>query len=98
MQCTPQELVVLVKYFKKAAVAFESFDKPKDIGFNSDILNNIIYSLVNLQKPIKELEGMVLFKEALQGNKHKMYADAEKYPELQEFDAVGSVPFLACFE
>ncbi|TFK42973.1 muts domain V-domain-containing protein [Crucibulum laeve] len=84
-QCTPKELAVLLTAFRKIANAFECYDvdaPPSIVGFKSEILNEIIYSLPKLKDPIDQLISMVNLKEAEAGNKHTIWTDPQQYPGI----------------
>jgi hypothetical protein len=67
-------------------------DTPADVGFKSNLLNDIISTLPRLKEPMKELMGAVNLKKAADGNKIQMWTDNDKYPLIAETDFVR--PFL----
>ena len=87
-QCTPQELAGILKAFNKIAIAFDSFDNPSDVGFNSKLLNEIIFSLPKLKEPMKDLLGIMSLKKAAEGKKDTMWNDPERYPNIADMDMV----------
>ncbi|KAG6831187.1 hypothetical protein H0H92_012327 [Tricholoma furcatifolium] len=91
-QCTPQELAVLLPAFNKIAIAFEGFATPSEVGFKSDLLNEIIYSIPRLRQPLKELLGAVHLNKAAEGRKDTMWTDPDRFPEIS--DAEASIMFV----
>ncbi|KAF9466351.1 DNA mismatch repair protein MSH3 [Collybia nuda] len=91
-QCTPQELALLLPAFEKIGDAFEAIETPSDGGFKSTVLNDIVYSLPKLKRPIKELLGAISLKQAAKGLKDTMWMDPERYPGIADADlAIQSV-------
>jgi DNA mismatch repair protein MSH3 len=88
LQCTPQELATILTAFNKIAIAFDSFDKPSDVGFKSIFLNEIIFSLPKLKEPMKDLLGIMSLKKAAEGRKDTMWNDPERYPNIADMDMV----------
>lgn len=88
MKCTPQELAVLLPAFKKVATAYQPVETPADVGFNSSILNDTIFSFPKLMEPMKELMGAISMKYAAQGRKDRLWTDPERYPAIADADLV----------
>lgn len=89
-KCTPKELSVLLPAFHKIATSFHPFESPSEVGFTSTILNDIIFSLPKLKSDIQGLVDSVLLKQAAEGKKDTMWADADKYPAIADIDLVCS--------
>lgn len=87
-QCTPQELAVLLPAFNKIGVAFNVVESSPDVGFESSVLNDIIYSLPKLKQPMKVLMEAVSLKAAAEGSKDKMWTDPDRYPRIADADMV----------
>lgn len=83
---------MLLPAFNKAANYFEEVEKPSDNGFESPLLNDILFVLPKLREPVKELLGAVSIKRAAEGNKESMWTDPERYPGIQEAELVGIIP------
>jgi DNA mismatch repair protein MSH3 len=64
---------------------------PSDVGFDSKLLNEIIFALPNLRDSMKELLGVVSLKHAAAGRKDIMWNDPERYPTIADLDMVGSL-------
>ncbi|KAG6845191.1 hypothetical protein H0H87_012748 [Tephrocybe sp. NHM501043] len=91
-QCTPEELAVLLPAFNKMALAFDDFASPPDVGFESSLLNDIIFSFPKLKEPLKELLSIVRLQKAAEGDKVAMWKDPERYPEIS--DAEMAIQFI----
>ncbi|KAF8894689.1 muts domain V-domain-containing protein [Infundibulicybe gibba] len=85
-QCTPQELAVLLPAFNKLALAFEPVDEPSRVGFQSRLLNEIIFSFPKLREPMKETLAIISLKKAAEGRKDIMWTDPERYPAIADAD------------
>ncbi|THU92169.1 hypothetical protein K435DRAFT_672535 [Dendrothele bispora CBS 962.96] len=83
-QCTPKELATLISAFEKIARSFEPFDEVSDVGFQSRLLNDIIFALPTLRPAIGEIAGAIRTEEALKGNKIDLWTDPDKYPNIEE--------------
>jgi DNA mismatch repair protein MSH3 len=88
VQCTPQELAILLQAFNKIAIAFDSFESPSDVGFKSKTLNDVLFCLPKLKDPIKGFLGDISLKKASEGRKDIMWTDPEKYPSIADIDLV----------
>jgi DNA mismatch repair protein MSH3 len=88
VQCTPQELAILLQAFNKIATAFDSFTSPSDVGCKARILNDVLFSLPKLRDPIKGFLGDISLKKASDGRKDTMWTDPEKYPAIADIDLV----------
>lgn len=64
------------------------------MGFDSAILNGIIFSLPKLREPMKRLLNDVSLKRAGEGRKDTMWQDPEKFPEIADVDLVLPIDFL----
>ncbi|KAK0228364.1 muts domain V-domain-containing protein [Armillaria fumosa] len=85
-QCTPQELAILIRAFKKIADSVETIEKPSDLGFHSTILNDIIFSLQHVKEPVADMLRTVNLNEAAGGKKATMWVDPERYPDVLDCD------------
>ncbi|KAJ3779412.1 DNA mismatch repair protein MSH3 [Lentinula raphanica] len=83
-QCTPQEIAVILPAFRKIAFAFEPMEESSDAGFNSPLLNDIVFALPALRSSITELLQTISLKQAAEGNKDELWVDKEKYPSIEE--------------
>ncbi|KAJ8700304.1 Mismatch repair protein msh3 [Pleurotus ostreatus] len=83
-QCTPRELALLLRAFQKIGDAFVAVDTPSQVGFKSDILNDIIFALPKIKQPIKDTMSQIILKKAEEGKRVEMWTDIEKFPELND--------------
>ncbi|EKM83024.1 hypothetical protein AGABI1DRAFT_34226 [Agaricus bisporus var. burnettii JB137-S8] len=81
-QCTPKELATILLAFRKIGDAFEGFETPKDVGFESHVLNDVIYSLPKLRIPIKGLIDSIRIEQAVEGKKELMWTEPDNFPGL----------------
>lgn len=82
-QCTPQELAKLLPAFEKIGNAYmEDFQTPVDVGLESPILNEIIYSLPKLRHDMKDFIDAVKIDEAKEGRKELMWWNPDRFPDL----------------
>lgn len=96
LQCTPQELAILLPAFNKIGTAFdqEDFTGPQDVGFKSPLLNQIIFSLPKVKEPVQGIIKDVHLKTAAEGKKESLWTDFEKYPEISDTYLVRSLFLL----
>ncbi|KAJ7685045.1 DNA mismatch repair protein MSH3 [Mycena polygramma] len=80
-QSTPQELAVLISVFYKIGSVFEPVHTSADVGLKSKLLNDIIFSLPPLKKPMRK---GINFKQAAEGKKDSMWRDSSKYPLVED--------------
>ncbi|KAG6821075.1 hypothetical protein H0H93_007234 [Arthromyces matolae] len=90
-KCTPQELAILLPAFGKVAEAFDCVATPSDVGFRSNILNEIIYTLPKLKDSIKGLLSSVRLGAAAEGRKDTMWTDLDRYPEIGDAEVPPAV-------
>ncbi|KAH8108175.1 muts domain V-domain-containing protein [Cristinia sonorae] len=86
-KCTPQELAVLLPAFNKIATSFNPITSPSEAGFRSRLINDVIYALPKLREPVQELLRAFSLKMAAEGKKGSMWADPDKYPDLDGITA-----------
>lgn len=91
-QCSPKELASLLMAYDRIAKAFPPFDSPSAVGFDSSILNDIIYSLPSLLEPVGRLLHVFDIPKARAGEKKDMWLDPTKFPQIQDLKEVGSGP------
>lgn len=84
IQCTPQELAVLLPAFNRIAQAFEPVQNSTEVGFSSGILNDVIATLPKFREPIRGLLSAISLKKASEGEKHAMWVDVEKFPVIDD--------------
>ncbi|PBK96664.1 hypothetical protein ARMGADRAFT_988633 [Armillaria gallica] len=85
-QCTPQELAILIRAFKKIADSVEVMENPSDVGFDSTLLNDITFSLQHVKGPVADMLSIVNLNEAADGKKATMWVDPERYPDVLDRD------------
>ena len=88
-KCTPQELAMLLTAFAKIGRAFEPVDSPELAGFQSPILNEVLYLLPKLRQPVQSLLDAINLKAAKEGRKEDLWTDEDKYPDVLSFTMVG---------
>ena len=81
-QCTPQELALLLSTFDRISRAYDRFDDPAAVGFNSRLLNHIVYSLPRLQPTVEALLSNLSLKGAKEGKKEQMWKDLDEYEDI----------------
>ncbi|KAG7452688.1 uncharacterized protein BT62DRAFT_958683 [Guyanagaster necrorhizus] len=85
-QCTPQELAILIRAFKKIAESVGVMGKSSDVGLASMLLNDIIFSLQDVKGPVADMLSIVNLNEAAEGKKATMWVDPERYPDVLDRD------------
>jgi DNA mismatch repair protein MSH3 len=88
---------VLLPAFNKIAKAFDDVQKPEYIGFESHVLNEIIFSLPKLKVPLEDILRAVHLEEAAKGKKDQMWRDLNKYRIVSELHEVEHVPLSSTF-
>jgi DNA mismatch repair protein MSH3 len=68
--------------FKKVGDAFEGFETSSDVGFESPVLNDIVYALPKLRSPIKGFLDSIRIDQAVEGKKELMWMEPDKFPGL----------------
>lgn len=81
--------------FRKIGDAFEGFETPKDVGFESHVLNDVIYSLPKLRIPIKGLIDSIRIEQAVEGKKELMWIEPDNFPGLVDAAVVRACLDLA---
>ena len=75
--------------FAKIGRAFEPIDSPEQAGFESSILNDVLYVLPKLRQPVQSLLNAINLKAAKEGKKEDLWTDEDKYPDVLGFTMVG---------
>lgn len=83
LQCTPKELGLILKGFERIAQSVEPVEAASDVGFHSDLLNDVIYSLQHVRKPLAEILTITSIKRLMEHKNHDLWLDDERYPDLQ---------------
>ncbi|KAI0781314.1 muts domain V-domain-containing protein [Trametes elegans] len=87
-KCTPQELVVLLKAFRRVSSTFtpphpaQSQQASQTAGLRATLLVQIVEALPRLRDAVKEVCGAVDFAAAEQGKEDLMWTDVDRYPVL----------------
>ncbi|KAL1748072.1 muts domain V-domain-containing protein [Schizophyllum fasciatum] len=81
-QCKPEELAILLTAFQRIGNAFRDVEAPKDVGFQSSILNEIVYALPKIKPAVDSILAQISLKEAAAGNKQHLWTDPGRYPEV----------------
>ncbi|TBU29038.1 muts domain V-domain-containing protein [Dichomitus squalens] len=88
-KCTPQELVTLLKAFKKAGTAFfapHPSQASQGSQLKSRLLADVLEALPKLRDPVNELCEAVRFEAASEGNEHSMWTNRDRFPALEELN------------
>lgn len=88
VQCTPQELAVLLTAFNKIGKAFDPVEERDQAGFKSSILNDILSTLPKLRQPMEDVLSEIHLKSAKEGKKDELWIDQDKYPEIMGLQVV----------
>ncbi|CAE6439755.1 unnamed protein product [Rhizoctonia solani] len=83
-KATPSELATMLTAWKRIATAFDPIPTPQDAGFESDLLNDVAYSLPTLREPLAAIMSQIDLTQARDNNKAELWVDSEKYPEIDE--------------
>lgn len=83
-QCPPKEFASLVKAFNKIAAAFEAYQTPEDVGFQSEILNDVFYALPRLKEPVRSILAVFNLSKAVEDKRDELWYDEEKYPSIAD--------------
>ena len=67
----------------------ERFETVEDVGFQSPLLNQIIFSLPRIKEPVQGLTKEIHLKKAADGEIEAIWTDFDKYPEIAEAEMVG---------
>ncbi|EIW60757.1 mismatch repair protein MSH3 [Trametes versicolor FP-101664 SS1] len=92
-KCTPQELAVLLKAFRRVSTTFtpphpaQSQQAAPAAGLHAGLLVGIVESLPRLRDPVKEICDAVDFAAAEQGKEEAMWTDIDRFPELDSLTA-----------
>ncbi|KAI0350070.1 hypothetical protein OH77DRAFT_1413634 [Trametes cingulata] len=92
-KCTPQELVVLLKAFRKVSSAFapphpaQQQQSQPSAGLKAQLLVGIVEALPRLREPVKEVCDAVDFAAAEQGKEDAMWTDVDRFPALDALTA-----------
>lgn len=88
LQCSPQELAILLPALKRVATAFDDFDGASLGDFRSELLNEIVLSLPKLKSPVQEYLNAISLKGATEGKKESLWTDTERFPKITEYALV----------
>ena len=100
-KCTPQELVTLLKAFKKVGSAFfaaHPSQASQASQLKTRLLAEVLEALPKLRDPVNELCEAVRFEAAAEGNEHAMWTDVERFPLLERLNTVGVPRYLQLME
>ena len=101
-KCTPQELVTLLRAFKKVGSAFfavhPSSQASQSAQLKTRLLADVLEALPKLHDPVNELCEAVRFEAAAEGNEHAMWTDVERFPLLERLNTVGVPRYLQLME
>ncbi|CUA72462.1 DNA mismatch repair protein msh3 [Rhizoctonia solani] len=83
-KATPSELATMLTAWQRIATALDPITTPQDAGFESDLLNDIAYSLPTLREPLAAIMSQIDLPQARDNNKAELWVDSEKYPGIDE--------------
>ena len=92
-KCTPQELVTLLKAFRRVATAFappHPSQPTPGTALKSRLLSDTVDALPRLLEPVNDLCAAVNMGEAAECREATMWADPNKYPDLEETNTVSA--------
>lgn len=81
-QCKPEELALLLSALQRIANAFEDVETPADVGFQSPVLNEIVYALPKIRPAVSGIVAEISLKEAAAGNREHLWTDPGRYPAV----------------
>ncbi|TDL27572.1 DNA mismatch repair protein MSH3 [Rickenella mellea] len=83
-KCSPKELSILLPAFNKVAKAFEPFESQQSVGFKSDMLNDIVFSLPKLRECTQTIIASINLKKAADDKRAELWTDPDKYASISE--------------
>ncbi|KDN51533.1 hypothetical protein RSAG8_00078, partial [Rhizoctonia solani AG-8 WAC10335] len=83
-KATPSELATMLTAWQRIATALDPIPTPQGAGFESDLLNDIAYSLPTLREPLAAIISQIDIPQARDNNKAELWVDSEKYPGIDE--------------
>ncbi|KAH7340491.1 muts domain V-domain-containing protein [Rhizoctonia solani] len=83
-KATPSELATMLTAWQRISTALDPIPTPKDAGFESNLLNDIAYSLPTLREPLAAIMSEIDLTQARDNNKDELWLDSEKYPGIDE--------------
>ncbi|CAE6520424.1 unnamed protein product [Rhizoctonia solani] len=83
-KATPSELATMLTAWQRVATALDPIPMSKDAGFESDLLNDIAYSLPTLREPLAAITSQIDLRHARDNDKTELWVDSEKYPAIDE--------------
>lgn len=75
---------MVLKAFQRIADSVEPTDSASDVGFQSPLLNDVIYSLQHVKKPISEILSVTSLKRLTEKERHEIWLDKDRYPDLED--------------
>ena len=88
-KCTPQELAVLLRAFRRVATSFPPGQtQSQAVPIKARLLVGVMDALPRLLGPVCELCDAVRMEEAAAGREATMWVDPKKFPELEETSTV----------
>jgi DNA mismatch repair protein MSH3 len=84
LQCTPNELALLLKAFGNIANAFDEFSSPDAVGFKSSLINDIFYALPLLKGAICSILPSINLRKAEKNMKSELWLDPDKFSSVED--------------
>lgn len=77
-------MAALIRAFQRIGDAFNTFESPKDVGFASSLLNDIISALPCLKAPVQNILSCIDLKKAAEDKRDELWIDPDKYPVVDD--------------
>lgn len=84
LKSNPKEVASVLSALSRVGNTFSLFEKPDDVGFQSRLLNDIIFALPRIQVPIRALLEELDLKYAKEGAMADLWKNPNKYPKIKD--------------
>jgi DNA mismatch repair protein MSH3 len=84
---TVKEFARLLKSFRDLGELFDPMENLSSPGLRSIVLNEIVYAVSCLRKPMTKILSEISLPQAQKGLKHELWVNPEKYPLLDDLAA-----------
>jgi DNA mismatch repair protein MSH3 len=83
-----KELASILIALSRVANTFDPIGKVEDAGFSSPLLNDIVFAIPQIRKPVDGFLKDIDLKKAREGDLPNLWRDSEKYPAIEEAQMV----------
>lgn len=73
---------------------FQVYEAPKDIGFKSSVLNDIIYAIPQIRPAMQSILRDINLKKAAEDKREDLWNDPKKYPKIDDAHFVRTFAYL----